>query len=290
MGRILLLSTDEALQRQVRDALAAGGDDLSCQPAEAWDEETRERLAPDLILLDRRARAGDRVLADLPLQPGELPVILLGEYPEEEAWVADLGRGASDALGLPLGPAVLAAKVRVWLAVAERCGQLKVEAVVDELTGVFNRRYLERQWSARMAEAERYRQPISFLLFDLDHFKEVNDTLGHPFGDHVLHEVAGLMQRQVRKEDVLARYGGEEFAVILPHTEPEGMAALAERIRQAVAKAQFEQGGKVRQVTVSAGGSAFPTDGVSTPADLVRCADERLYAAKESGRNQVICR
>lgn len=290
MGRILLLSADDVLQRLVRDALAAGGDDLSCRPAEAWDEEAGDGSAPDLILLDRRGPESDRVLAGLPLQPGELPVILLGDYPDEGAWVTDLGRGASDALRLPLVPAALAAKVRVWLAVAERCGQLKVEAVVDELTGVFNRRYLEGQWTARIAEAERYRQPVSFLIFDLDHFKEVNDTLGHPFGDYVLHEVAGLMQRQVRKEDVLARYGGEEFAVILPHTEPEGMTALAERIRQAVAKARFEQGEKVRQVTASAGGAAFPTDGVSTPLDLVRCADERLYAAKQAGRNQVICR
>jgi len=159
-------------------------------------------------------------------------------------------------------------------------------ATTDGLTGLCNRRTLNEELSKRLREALRYKRQLSFLLLDVDHFKKVNDTYGHPAGDAVLKSVARLAQAAARDTDVVARYGGEEMALILPETDTAGARVIAERIRVACANAQHqtEQGGL--KVTLSIGISTSTGDG-KTPEELIEAADRALYRAKQGGRNRV---
>ena len=220
---------------------------------------------------------------------GDVPIIALGEFGSPEEWAPILEYGACDFLAFPPSRVELAAKVKARLRDKKRLDQFKAEAVVDELTGVYNRRYMESQLVSKLGEAQRYHHPFSYMILDIDHFKRVNDDMGHPFGDLVLHEVATLMRGLIRKEDVLTRYGGEEFALLLPHTDRTGASVLGERVRAAVAEKSFGKEEKRRQVTISIGVATYPLDSAIKGADLVDCADERLYRAKAEGRNRVIC-
>lgn len=166
--------------------------------------------------------------------------------------------------------------------------QVKIQADRDGLTKIGNRRSFEERLSSEAARHGRYDQPLSMILVDLDHFKRVNDTHGHPAGDEVLREMAMLLGEGLRSSDYPARYGGEEFAVILPHTSREQAALLAERLRQRVAEREFRTGASkdVLALTVSAGVASLPSGG--SAQDLVLLADQALYVAKNNGRNRVV--
>jgi diguanylate cyclase (GGDEF)-like protein len=154
----------------------------------------------------------------------------------------------------------------------------------DGLTGVFNRRYFESRLVDEVTRAARYGGGVSVLMIDLDHFKKINDDFGHMLGDDVLRTVSSVFVRQLRKVDVVCRYGGEEFAIVLPATQGASAAAVANKLRRAVANNHFP--GVPYPVTVSVGVSEFPANGI-TRDDIVRAADSALYEAKEAGRNRV---
>jgi diguanylate cyclase (GGDEF)-like protein len=154
----------------------------------------------------------------------------------------------------------------------------------DGLTGVFNRRYFESRLIDEVTRAARYGGGVSVLMIDLDNFKKINDEFGHMLGDDVLRAVSASFVRHLRKVDVVCRYGGEEFAVILPATQGASGAAVAEKLRRAVANSEFP--GVPYSVTVSVGVAEFPTNGI-TRDDIVGAADAALYDAKDAGRNQV---
>jgi diguanylate cyclase (GGDEF)-like protein len=159
--------------------------------------------------------------------------------------------------------------------------------IIDPLTGAHNKRYLTEFLDRELTRAERYGRPLALIAFDIDHFKTVNDELGHLAGDFILRELAGRLRGSVRTHELLARAGGEEFAVVLPETTREGAVQLAERMRQAVAGQPFFVEGDGRAVTISLGVAA--TDGESVTAEgLMRRADENLYRAKHEGRNRVV--
>ena len=158
-------------------------------------------------------------------------------------------------------------------------------SVTDPLTGVGNVRHLGTMLSREIAGATRFDRPLTVLMLDLDHFKQVNDTLGHPFGDVVLREFAHRVLTCVREMDTVARYGGEEFAVVLPDTDVTGGCRVAERVITAVRQEPFRHGDQEQAVTVSIGVAAFPGHG-RTPAELLQAADEALYAAKREGRDR----
>jgi len=160
------------------------------------------------------------------------------------------------------------------------------QSTLDGLTQVGNRRHFDAQLERECARAQRHRHPLALVLFDLDHFKRINDTHGHPAGDHVLRMVGAAVRARVRAGDLLARYGGEEFALLLPETDLAGARLVAEKVRAAVAGLALTHGGERIPVTLSAGVAATdgrPPDG----AALLRGADEQLYAAKRAGRNRV---
>jgi len=154
----------------------------------------------------------------------------------------------------------------------------------DGLTGVFNRRYFESRLVDEVTRAARYGGGVSVLMIDLDHFKKINDDFGHMIGDDVLRAVSSVFVRNLRKVDVVCRYGGEEFAIVLPATQGVSAAAVANKLRRAVANSHLT--GIPYAVTVSVGVSEFPANGI-TRDDIVRAADSALYEAKEAGRNRV---
>ncbi len=157
-------------------------------------------------------------------------------------------------------------------------------AMVDGLTGVFNRRYMDIILKKEYNRCERYGKPLSVCLLDIDNFKQVNDGRGHQFGDEVLKELAGLLKAAVREEDIVCRYGGEEFLLVLPETEASGATILANRIRQEVKKDPFFRDNKV---TFSAGVSTFPSAALDIES-LIQTADRALYQAKYSGKDRVV--
>lgn len=144
--------------------------------------------------------------------------------------------------------------------------------------------FLDRE----LARSARHRRPLALLLFDIDRFKDINDTLGHLGGDYAIRELAVLVRRGIRKEELFARYGGEEFAIVLPEAPSEEAAAIAERIRESVEAEPFAYDGTPFRLTISLGVAATVGDETMTPEELIRQADERLYQAKRDGRNRVV--
>jgi diguanylate cyclase (GGDEF)-like protein len=161
-------------------------------------------------------------------------------------------------------------------------------ARTDALTGLSNRRVFHETLDAEIRRSRRYRLPVTVLMLDLDHFKDVNDSYGHMLGDLVLERVGGIVRHAVRDADAACRFGGEELAVVLPETAREGGYAVAERIRHRVEQAFRGRpiDGHDISMTISAGLATFPDDGLHAEALLAR-ADEALYGAKHAGRNRV---
>jgi diguanylate cyclase (GGDEF)-like protein len=165
--------------------------------------------------------------------------------------------------------------------------QMYESALRDDLTKTFNKKYFTDRLESEYAFAMRTQSPLSLVVFDLDHFKEVNDTYGHPAGDVVLAGVAQVVAALIRAEDVFARVGGEEFAVICRATDSTAAQAVAERMRQTVAAHKFTAEGKDITVAISAGTAAIPDPRITDPQGLVAAADHALYEAKRTGRNRV---
>jgi two-component system cell cycle response regulator len=161
-------------------------------------------------------------------------------------------------------------------------------ALMDELTGAFNRRLFFRRMEEELQRARRYKLPLSCIFLDIDRFKEVNDRHGHLVGDQVLAEVAEVIRSSIRRTDILARYGGEEFAILLPMTPQEGAMAEGERIRKAVRNHAFGGDAGPVRITISVGVGAFPAPGVNTVEDLIGRADDAVYGAKEKGRDRLV--
>lgn len=165
--------------------------------------------------------------------------------------------------------------------------RIKEFAVADGLTGLYNHRYFQEQLEKEFSRARRYNLSLSLVMLDIDHFKDVNDTYGHQYGDVVLKAISGILKRSVRDIDLVARYGGEEFVMILPETQKKNSRIVAERIRAKVEEQVFKPGEDERRITVSIGISGYPDDGIKTRLDLIAKADAALYDAKNSGRNRV---
>jgi diguanylate cyclase (GGDEF)-like protein len=160
--------------------------------------------------------------------------------------------------------------------------------IVDALTGTHNKRYFIEFLDREMARCARYGRPLSLVMFDIDHFKKINDTHGHLAGDYALSTLAKVVSDTIRQEDVFARYGGEEFAVICRGIDLTGAVAFGERIRRCVDGQAFIYNGVDIKVTVSVGVAAVADVGMKEPSELIGAADDALYQAKRQGRNRVI--
>ncbi|MBA3007929.1 MAG: GGDEF domain-containing protein [Proteobacteria bacterium] len=175
----------------------------------------------------------------------------------------------------------------------QRIYVLEQENITDPLTGLFNRRYLDRRIVEEFQRAMRFEQPFSVFLLDIDHFKNVNDTYGHQIGDMVLKKLGHLIMESVREVDVVIRYGGEEILVILPNTRIDNAFELAERLRKQIEETIIEaadsrKGQPAIHITVSIGVSEYQfSDGWDNAEKVLQRADKALYRAKDQGRNRV---
>lgn len=296
--RVLIADDDAVARRVMERQLTTWGYSVVA----ASDREAAWRIlsgpdAPGIALLDWEMLGLDgqelcsRVRA---MRPERYTFLFLLTRRDNTAdLVSGLEAGADDYLRKPCDPAELAARLRVgqrnvmlYQELRAAREALRTLAHQDGLTGVLNRRGVLEVLDAEVAAMERRSAPLALAMLDLDHFKRVNDTWGHPAGDEVLCETARRIRRVIRPYDRVGRLGGEEFLVVLPGCPPRALDDVAERIRSAVAEEHYAVEGRQLRVTCSIGVALVPTarEAVAT----LRCVDEALYRAKNGGRNRVV--
>ncbi|MBN2372554.1 GGDEF domain-containing protein [bacterium] len=165
--------------------------------------------------------------------------------------------------------------------------KLTQQALTDGLTGLYNHRHFWEQASIEMKRANRYSEPLSCLMIDIDNFKFVNDRYNHQFGDSVLRRIATILKTPLRATDILARYGGDEFSVLLPNTDYQGSQVISKKIIKRVRESNFKVKDSSTTVTISLGVSSYPVDQIMDPSQLVEYADTALYEAKAKGKDQI---
>ncbi len=197
-----------------------------------------------------------------------------------------------DYIKKPINKTELNIRIKALLKTFEIKKELVKSAICDELTGLYNRKYLHHRLDAEISRSKRYGTPVSCLLLDIDYFKIVNDMYGYDWGDILLKKIAQMLNALVRKEDVLTRYGDEEFIVILPETTEQQAMIFAERFRSDVEKMEFIPANEEERhpITISGGIASFPTDGdiEENSNTLIRYAEHALYNAKQSGKNKIV--
>jgi diguanylate cyclase (GGDEF)-like protein len=251
---------------------------------------------PDLVMLDVLMPHVDGYkLSQIFKREGRfVPIILLTALEDLESKRRGLAAGADEFLTKPVNALELQIRVSSMLRIKRLADELATAnarlhalATIDALTQLPNRRVLSERLAFEFARAKRYRHPLACLMLDVDHFKKVNDTFGHPVGDRVLVEVGATLMETVRTTDMAGRYGGEEFMVILPETRSADARIVGERLRRAVAGRSQTSAG-LPEVTISIGVAAAEHEGLVTVEELLRQADQALYKAKDGGRNQVV--
>lgn len=266
---------------------------------EAGDMSNLAELGVDIMILSLSAQAFDplKLCAHFKMTEATraISIILVCDQSERVKAGKGLDIGASDVIISPVDRQELMARVRTQARRSRYIDLLRKRvdrglelSVIDQLTGLYNRRYMVSQLQQLMHRAVMGGKPVSVLMCDIDHFKSVNDTYGHDAGDEVLVEVAGRLRENVRPMDVVCRPGGEEFLVIMPDTPGDLACAAGERIRRAVASQPFRVSGGQREIsiTLSAGVSTIAGE-QDTMAELTKRADTALYQAKSAGRNRV---
>ena len=224
----------------------------------------------------------------------DIPIILLTSHEEMGTKVRALEQGASDYLTKPFSPEELLARVKVQLKIKALQDNLKEKnqlleelSRTDALTELYNRRHMMTLLASEFDRSRRIGSPFGLLMVDLDHFKQDNDSYGHLQGDKVLQSTSWEIRAVLRQYDSAARFGGEEFALLLPEANLEGAVVVAERLRESISRIEFSGEFEALKITASIGVAAIPDARVHSVEDLIRLADDALYAAKEQGRNRV---
>ncbi|HEU4403263.1 MAG TPA: diguanylate cyclase [Candidatus Polarisedimenticolia bacterium] len=305
--RILIVDDDRDSVDLLRKWLAMEGYEVlgASSGKEALERMGNDR--PDLVLLDLmipppdglevlRTAKKDRALSTIPL-------VIMTVKRDVKSKVECLRGGADDFIVKPFHfdelDAILRAslKKRYLYASLERTNRQLKEAnekltrlsVTDDRTNLLNDRYLRRRLAEEFKRAQRYGNPLSVMMLDLDHFKQINDKYGHDCGDQVLREFGRLVTENAREIDIVGRFGGEEFLIILPSTDGIRAAIVAERVRKAAEERIYKYKEFLVRITVSAGISSIPANReLRSDADLLKAADNALYRAKQVSRNKVI--
>ncbi len=250
-----------------------------------------EKTQPDIIILDlllpdidgfeicKRLRSEERFLS--------IPILFFTSSVNMDNKLLGLQLGASDFLGKGCDERELLLRIRNLLRYKKQYDEMVKLSVIDSLTHVYNRRYFQHRLMDEFERARRYDREFCCMIIDVDHFKKINDTYGHPVGDDVLRHVAAILRRNTRAADVLCRYGGDEFGLLLPETNFPGAFVTAERVRCIVEKTNFSKSDDPISVTLSFGVSSLIEGGALGMDELVTQADVALYQAKRAGRNQI---
>ena len=293
MERRLLLIDDDRLQFRLTQAHVRNfrGERYELAWASNYGEGLAKLLSGQFAacLLDFQLgeRDGLQLIREAISQGCRTPIVFLTAESSSAIDIEAMNAGAMDYLVKgELTPAALERSLRYALKLGETLDQLHRLATHDELTGLLNRRELDRVLNQEAERATRFGQPLGLLMADIDHFKSVNDRYGHPAGDAVLREVGRRLRADLRSVDFPGRFGGEEFAVVVVQADGESSAALAERIRVAVMATPVPIGDRELSLTISIGVAALPPNGGTGP-ELLAAADQALYAAKRGGRNRV---
>lgn len=298
--RLLIAEDDRTSRAMLCTVVSSWG--FTPVPAADGREALRllqEPPAPQLALIDWNipAPGGPELcrLVRLFFGAGLPYLIFLTARTEKKDIVAGLEAGADDYLTKPYDPEELQARLRVgrrminlYTALVTTRDKLAHEASHDHLTGCLNRRAILEELARRLAAARAPATPPGVAMFDLDHFKKVNDRHGHPGGDKALRAFVARVGRHLRPGELLGRMGGEEFLLIIPGRSPAGQAALCEEIRQALAGRPLALPGGIQRLTVSIG-LAIAAGGEKDIYRLLGAADRALYRAKRLGRNRLVC-
>lgn len=301
MATLLVIDDSDTARAEVRSALE--GTNIFERVLEAADgfEGLKLLMAHpvDVVLCDLELPKldGDKLLRVKDSSPGgsNIPFLYITGSQDLDRKARLILDGASDAITKPFHPPDLVARLQLHLKVKRLQDELLMKnralerlSTVDGLTGLRTRRFVDEALAVEFLRARRYRTPLAVVMGDIDHFKQVNDVHGHQAGDVVLRGVGEMMRCMVRSTDVAGRYGGEEIIIIQPQNSHEGAGMLAERLREAIEAARFEDpDGKQLSVTISFGVAEYRKE-FSTPEELVAAADRALYRAKEEGRNRVV--
>jgi diguanylate cyclase (GGDEF)-like protein len=249
---------------------------------------------PDIIILDIRLSDSStlEILEKLKSAPStrDIPAILIASRKSEQKLAKAYELGAYDYISKPYFREEILARIRNIAYAYERVKELEKLLDRDYLTGLYNRRFFMDRFLEETAWSVRYKEHLSLMMLDIDHFKKINDTYGHGCGDEILKQIANALLSVLRTEDIVARYGGEEFIILLSNTDNNGAAIAAEKLRLAVQNRDFlcEHGDIHLNVTISIGVTTYDGNVEMPPDRLIGQADNALYTAKQSGRNRVV--
>jgi diguanylate cyclase (GGDEF)-like protein len=291
MQKVLVIDDSQVIHRVVRARI----EDLDVEMIDAFSGreglEAARRAQPDLILLD--VDPGDLhgfdACAELKQDPAtvHIPVIFISGAEDAFDKVKAFEIGAVDYVVKPFDPAELKARVRAALKTKALMDMLTTQAQLDGLTGLHNRGYFDKRLAQELSAGRRYGRSVGLLLIDVDHFKSINDTLGHPAGDEVLKKLADVLRTVMRESDIACRYGGEEMAIILAESSPGEAYHAGLRLLEEIRRSKPLLGMLGREVTVSIGVACATPEKKVTAEALVSEADRALYRAKAAGRNRV---
>ncbi|MDO3384719.1 diguanylate cyclase [Gilvimarinus sp. SDUM040013] len=282
--RVLIVDDDELLARHYKLVLEAAGMMVEVVNDPRQVLTAMDSFHPEVVLLDLNLPTcrGYELAQLIRLNPAWLRVAIayLSSEQDEQAQAFAIRHGGEDFLTKPISDLRLVSAVSVR---AARARQLSDAIDRDSLTGLLKHSRIKEQVNIELQRAARQNKPVSVAMIDLDHFKKVNDTYGHPVGDKVIRALSQLLRQRLRKTDSIGRYGGEEFVAVLPECDQDSAVTLLEGIRESFAALGFSVDNKSFNVTLSAGIATA----ISQSGDVLEAADKALYQAKSSGRNRV---
>ncbi|WP_300378461.1 PleD family two-component system response regulator [Henriciella sp.] len=298
-SNILLVDSNPSTARMILEPLESAGHRLLTLDGKG-SQQDRKKSKLDIVLLNASHQTFDPLRLCAHFRSSEttraLSIIVIANECDRELAAQALEIGANDIIQAPIAPEELLARIatqtrrnRYVEILRQRVDRGLELSVIDQLTGLYNRRYMTNQMALWMKRASSGGEPLSVVAADIDHFKLVNDKYGHEAGDRVLQQFAERIQRHVRPKDIVCRPGGEEFLIILPETSAEFAWKAAERIRRAIDAEPFEldtEGAVTLNVTVSAGVATYNGED-DTIGEMLKRADNALYHAKNAGRNRV---
>ncbi len=281
----VIIYSDNDSKNNIEEILMMSGDYM-VRRFSVNDIQNYKEVNPSVMIFDMPLDKVKETCAVTKFDAGLL--VAVDEIPEDLTVRAE----SFDFIKRPINPKELTTRVDSLGKVMKYKNNLKTIAITDELTGLYNRKYLHSRLDAEISRAKRYSTSLSCVLIDIDFFKTVNDMYGYDWGDVLLKKIAQMLEALIRKEDILTRYGDEEFILVLPNTSEEQAFIFAERFRRDIEKMEFIPASEEERhpITISGGISAYPfLENVEENSNtIIRYAEHALYSAKKRGKNQIV--